>query len=158
MTEAPNIPTSDVKLVLLKRVLKTVVFKPYLSCFIKEKSLQWDRKNWLSANSLELHQPNMHIDYRVIPLSVHIVSLARSIFNGIWPTLLQNIICCRILWRWVRTTFGFRVCTNMFSPVAYHEDGGSLKIYFRCFIIVKLALSYAKMYRTIYFTKSRSFV
>ena len=60
-------------------------------------------------NSLELHQPNMHIGYRVIPLSVHIVSLARSIFNGIWPTLLQIINCCRIFWRWVRTTFGFRV-------------------------------------------------
>ena len=48
-------------------------------------------KNWLSANSLELHQPNMHIGYRVIPLSVHIVSLARSIFNGSDP------LCCNIL-------------------------------------------------------------
>ena len=68
-----------------------MVFKPYLSCFIKEKSYFEIGKNWLSAISLELHQPNMHIGYRVIPLSVHIVSLARSIL------MVSDPLCCKIL-------------------------------------------------------------
>ena len=95
-------------------------------------------------NSLELHQPNMHIGYRVIPLSVHIVSLARSIFNGIWPILLQIFICCRMLWRRVR--FSLRV--SSLQPTCFacgtwrwwrlHED-----YYFRCFALSKLASCYA---------------
>ena len=76
MTEAPNIPTSEVKLVVLKRVVKTKV-SSHTCLALSKKSLYIEiGKNWLSANSLELHQPNMHIGYRVIPLSVHIVSLA----------------------------------------------------------------------------------
>ena len=104
-TEAPNIPTSEVKLGVLKRLNKTMVLKPYLSCFIQEKSLQWDRKKiGFMQNSLEPHQSDMHIGYRVSPISVHILSLAR--ISGFWPTILQQFFCCRLL-RW-RVRFHLR--------------------------------------------------
>ena len=45
---------------------------------VEEKSSQIEiRKICFLQNRLELHQPNMHIGYRVIPISVHILSLAR---------------------------------------------------------------------------------
>ena len=67
-------------------------FHAILSQTFEENVLQSVRQKLaFMQNSLELHQPNMHIGYRVIPLSVHIVSLARSIFNG------SDSLCCKIL-------------------------------------------------------------
>jgi len=80
-------------------------------------------------NSLELHQPNMHIGYRVIPLSVHIVSLARFIFKWYLTHsvanfyLLQNALTTSEIF-----VKGFESATNMFSPVAHAKDEDSMKI------------------------------
>ena len=55
-----------------------MVFKPYMSCFIQEKSFQRDREKFAFCKiALKLHQPNMHTGYRVIPLSVEQKSLTR---------------------------------------------------------------------------------
>ena len=54
-----------------------MVFMPYLSRVRRKEFSIEIRKICFLQNSLELHQPNMHIDYRVIPKSVHILSLAR---------------------------------------------------------------------------------
>ena len=59
------------------REYKTMVFMPYLSRVRRKEFSIEIRKICFLQNSLELHQPNMHIDYRVIPISVHILSLAR---------------------------------------------------------------------------------
>ena len=98
-TEAPNIPTSEVKLDVLKRLIKTMVFKPYLSCCIQEKSLQRDReKSAFCKIALKLHQPNMHTGYRVIPLSVHQKSLARISWI-LTHSLQRNSFVAGYFWR-----------------------------------------------------------
>ena len=67
-------------------------FHAILSQTIEENVLQSVRQKLaFMQNSLELHQPNMHIGYRVIPLSVHIVSLARSIL------MVSDPPCCKLL-------------------------------------------------------------
>ena len=104
-TEAPNISISLSKTWWVNKGRRDYGFHAILSQTFEENVLQSVRQNWLLCKTaLKLHQPNMHIGYRVIPLSVHIVSLARSIFNGIWPTLLQNFILLQI----VLTTSEFR--------------------------------------------------
>ena len=50
---------------------------PYLSRVRRKEFSIEIRKICFLQNSLELHQPNMHIDDKVIPISVHILSLAR---------------------------------------------------------------------------------
>ena len=127
-TEDPNIPTSEVKFEGWTRVEETMVFMPYLSPF-EENVLQSVRKNWHYAKIALNSTSQICIKViRVIPLSVHIVSLARSIFNGIWPTLLQIFLfvadCSDDEWVSLRV---FESATNMFSPVAHEDDGDSMK-------------------------------
>ena len=86
---------------------KTMVPMPYLSRFRRKEFSLEIRKFCFLQNSLELHQPDMHIDYRVIPISVHILSLAR--ISGFRPTILQQFFCCRLLRWWVRFRLRFLV-------------------------------------------------
>jgi hypothetical protein len=51
-------------------------FMPYCLKHLKKMFYKVLGKIGFMQNSLELHQPNMHIGYRVIPLSVHQKSLA----------------------------------------------------------------------------------
>ena len=106
-------------------------------------------------NSLELHQPNMHIGYRVIPLSVHIVSLARSIFNGIWPTLLHIFICCRLFWRRVSFVKVSSLQPTCFRPWHMQRMRTPWRLLFPLLYSFKLAICYASCNE--YFTKSGSF-
>ena len=69
-TETPNIPISKLKLDGWTREDEIMVFMPYLSGF-EESVFKRVGKIGFMQISLELHQPNMHIGYRVIPLSVH---------------------------------------------------------------------------------------
>ena len=67
-------------------------FMPYCLEYLKENVLQSVRKNWLLCKTALNSTSQICIQViRVIPLSVHIVSLARSIFNGSDP------LCCKIL-------------------------------------------------------------
>jgi len=131
-------------------------FHAILSQTFGENVLQSVRQNWLLCKiALKLHQPNMHIGYRVIPLSVHIVSLARSIFNGIWPTLLQNFICCRLFWR--RVSF---VKVSSLQPTCFRlwhmqRMRTPWRLLFPLLYSFKLAICYASCNE--YFTKSGSF-
>ena len=70
-------------------------------------------------NSLELHQPNMHIGFRDIPLSVHHSVTCQTPFS--WN--LTHVVAIFFLLQIVQMTsevsfIGFEFTTNMFSPVA----------------------------------------
>ena len=114
-----------------------MAFKPYQ--FLQKKSLCKELgKIWLYANSLELHQLDMHIGYRVIPISVHILSLVR--ISGFWPTILQHFFCCSLI-RW-RVSFSFKA--SSLQPTCYRlwhmqRMRTPWRIVFCCFTLLKLA-------------------
>ena len=85
-------------------------------------------------NSLELHQSNMHIGFRVIPLSVHHSVTCQTPFLMESDPRCCNIFLIADLIRW-RVRFRLKVsslqptCFRLWQHESYRD---SLLLYFRC--------------------------
>ena len=96
------------------------MFHGMIPSFVKKKRVGKDRiKLALRKNSLELHQPYMHIVNRSFCLMSPQVSLARSIQMVLTKFLAAMLLLLQVAPTMSEVLFkGFESATNMFSPVA----------------------------------------
>ena len=91
-TEAPNIPISKVKSWWANKGRWDYGFHAILVLISKKSVFKRVGKIGFMQIILELHQPNMHIGYRVIPLSVHHSVTCQT------PFLMESDpLCCKLL-------------------------------------------------------------